>query len=47
MGNSKPKPTLQDVAFELKFTSKQLDKQSAKIESLEKAERKKIVDVSC
>ena len=45
MGNSKPKPTLQDVAFDLKFTAKQMDKQSHKIENLEKAERKKIIDV--
>ena len=45
MGNSKPKPDLQDVAIELKMTARQMEKQSQKVEQMEKAERKKIVDV--
>jgi len=31
--------------MELKMTARQMEKQSQKVESLEKAERKKIVDV--
>ena len=32
--------------MDLKFTARQLEKQSLKLESMEKAERKKIIDVS-
>ena len=35
-----------DVAMDLKMTSRQLEKQSQKLEMLEKTERKKIIDVS-
>ena len=46
MGNKQKKPDLMDVSLELKMTSKQLEKQSQKLEMQEKAERKKIIDVS-
>ena len=46
MGNSQKKPDLLDVSMDLKMTSRQLEKQSQKLESMEKAERKKITDVS-
>ncbi len=46
MGNGQKKPDLLDVSMELRMTSRQLDKQSQKVESLEKAEKKKILDVS-
>ena len=45
MGNTQKKQDLLDVAMELKMTSRSLEKQSQKVESLEKAERKKILDV--
>ena len=45
MGNAKPKPDLMDVAIELKMQCRQLEKQSQKVEQMEKNERKKIVDV--
>ena len=45
MGNKQKKPDLLDVSMELKMTARQMEKQSQKVESLEKAERKKIVDV--
>jgi hypothetical protein len=45
MGNKTPKPDLMDVAIELKMQCRSLEKQSQKVESLEKLERKKIVDV--
>ncbi len=45
MGSNKSKPDLMDVAIELKMQCRQLEKQSQKVESLEKVERKKIVDV--
>lgn len=46
MGNKQPKPDLADIALDLKMTSRQLEKQSQKLEAGEKAERKKIIDVS-
>ena len=46
MGNSQKKPDLLDVSMELKMTSKQLERQSQKLEQMEKGERKKIQDVS-
>ena len=45
MGN-KQKQTLLDVSIDLKMTSKQLERQSMKLEGGEKAEMKKIKDVS-
>jgi hypothetical protein len=45
MGAKQPKPDLMDVAIELKMQCRQLEKSSQKVESMEKAERKKIVDV--
>jgi len=45
MGNSSKKPDLLDVAMELKMTARSLEKQSQKVEQMEKAERKKILDV--
>ena len=45
MGGSQRKPDLLDVSMDLKMTSRQLEKQSQKVEQLEKTERKKIVDV--
>ena len=45
MGNTQKKEDLLDVAMELKMQSRQLEKQSQKVEQLEKAERKKIIDV--
>lgn len=45
MGSGKSKPDLLDVAMELKMSARQMEKQSQKIEQLEKVERKKIVDV--
>jgi hypothetical protein len=35
-----------DVAIELKMTARQMERQSQKLEQQEKAERKKILDVS-
>ena len=46
MGNKQKKPDLMDVAMDLKMTSRQLEKQSQKLEMQEKAERKKIIEVS-
>ena len=46
MGNSQKKPDLFDISMELKMTSRQLEKQSQKLEAMEKAERKKVMDVS-
>ena len=46
MGNKQKKPDLMDVSMDLKFTSRQLEKQSQKLEMQEKTERKKIIDVS-
>ena len=46
MGNKQKKPDLLDVSMDLKMTSRQLEKQSQKLEMQEKAERKKIIDVS-
>jgi hypothetical protein len=46
MGASQRKPDLLDVSMDLKMTSRQLEKQSQKVETLEKAERKKIIEVS-
>lgn len=46
MGSGKSKPDLLDVSMELKMQSRQMERQSQKMEQLEKAERKKIVDVS-
>ena len=45
MGNSQKKADLLDVSMELKMQARQLEKQSQKVEQLEKAERKKIIDV--
>ncbi len=45
MGAKKSKPDLMDVAIDLKMSCRQLEKQSMKVESLEKAERKKVADV--
>ncbi|CDW72242.1 snf7 family protein [Stylonychia lemnae] len=44
MGNTQKKPDLLDVAMDLKMTARSLEKQSQKVEQLEKAERKKILD---
>ena len=44
MGNKQKKPDLADIAMDLQMTAKQLEKQSVKLESQEKAERKKILD---
>ena len=46
MGNKQPKQTLLDVSMELKMTGRQLERQSMKLEGGEKAEMKKIKDVS-
>jgi hypothetical protein len=46
MGSSQRKPDLLDVAMELKMTSRQMERQSQKMEQQEKLERKKINDVS-
>jgi hypothetical protein len=46
MGNKQKKPDLMDVAIELKMTARQMERQSQKLEQQEKAERKKILDVS-
>ena len=46
MGNAAKKPDLLDVAMELKMSARQMERQSQKIEQLEKVERKKIVDVN-
>ena len=46
MGNKQKKQTLLDVSMELKMTGRQLERQSMKIEGGEKAEMKKIKDVS-
>jgi hypothetical protein len=46
MGAGQKKPDLLDVSMELKMTARQMERQSQKIEQSEKAERKKIVDVS-
>lgn len=45
MGNTQKKPDLLDVAMDLKMTARSLEKQSQKVEQMEKAERKKIIDV--
>lgn len=45
MGGGKSKPDLMDVAIELKMSQRQMEKQSQKVEQMEKSERKKIVDV--
>ena len=44
MGSKKEKTDLQDVSIELKLQAKMLEKQAQKIESTEKADRKKILD---
>ena len=44
MGNKQP--SLLDVSMDLKFTSRQLERQSVKLEQSEKAEMKRIKDVS-
>ena len=46
MGSGKSKPDLMDVAIELKMSQRQMEKQSQKVEQMEKAEKKKIVDVT-
>lgn len=46
MGNGQKKPDLLDVSMELKMTARQMERESQKLEQLEKAERKKILDVS-
>jgi hypothetical protein len=45
MGAKKSKPDLMDVSFDLKFTAKQMEKESKKVEREEGKERKKILDV--
>jgi len=45
MGNGAKKPTLDDVAFDMKFASKQMNRQSEKLQQMEATERKKIVAV--
>ena len=42
MGNEKSKPDLMDVSIDLKFQAKMLEKQAAKIESQEAANKKKV-----
>jgi len=44
MGNKQP--SLLDVSMDLKFTSRQLERQSVKLEQSEKGEMKRIKDVS-
>ena len=46
MGNKQKQPDLQDVALELKMTSRQLEKQSQKLEMGEAAQKKKVKEVS-
>ena len=43
MGNKRSKPDLYDVSIELKLNAKQLERQAQKLESQQKAERKKIL----
>ena len=45
MGNANKKD-LQDIAIELKMTSRQMERQSLKLEQQEKAEKLKIKNVS-
>ena len=45
MGNAQKKD-LQDIAIELKMTSRQMERQSMKLEQQEKAEKAKIKNVS-
>ena len=40
------KPDLQDVAMDLKMTARTMEKQACKLEQSEKANKKKIMDVS-
>ena len=44
MGGKKSKPDLMDVSIELKLNAKMMEKQAAKLEQQERAERKKILD---
>ena len=44
MGNKKSKPDLMDAAIELRINAKQMEKQAAKLEAKENAERKRILD---
>ena len=44
MGNNQKKPDLMDAVIELKMTQKQLEKESKKLESQDKVEKKKIVE---
>ncbi len=46
MGNAAKKPDLLDVSMELKMTARSLEKQSQKVEQMEKAEKKKILEVN-
>ena len=46
MGNGQKKPDLLDVSMELRMTARTMERQSQKMEQAEKAERKKILDVS-
>ena len=46
MGNAAKKPDLLDVSMELKMTARSLEKQSQKVEAMEKIEKKKIIEVS-
>ena len=46
MGNSGKKATLEDVAFDMKFAAKQMNRQSDKLQGMEAQERKKIMTVS-
>lgn len=45
MGNA-PKKDLQDIAIELQLTSRQMEKQAQKLEAKDKAEKKRIREVS-
>ena len=44
MGNKQKKPDLQDIAIDLRMQAKSLERQAVKLESGEKAARKKILD---
>ncbi len=44
MGNKNKKPDLYDISIEMKMNARMMEKQAQKLETGERAERKKILD---